>query len=55
MIDLPLQKHAFLALGAAVLFGVSTPLAKLLLGVVTAVSPMQAGIGPRVLVGTVLR
>jgi drug/metabolite transporter (DMT)-like permease len=32
MIDLQLQKHAFLALGAAALFGVSTPLAKLLLG-----------------------
>jgi len=32
VIDLKLQKHAFLALGAAALFGVSTPLAKLLLG-----------------------
>ncbi len=32
MIDLQLQKHVFLALGAAALFGVSTPLAKLLLG-----------------------
>ena len=32
MIDLKLQRHAFLALAAAALFGVSTPLAKLLLG-----------------------
>jgi drug/metabolite transporter (DMT)-like permease len=32
MIDLRLQKYAFVALGAAALFGASTPLAKLLLG-----------------------
>lgn len=32
MIDLKLQRYAFLALGAAALFGASTPLAKLLLG-----------------------
>jgi drug/metabolite transporter (DMT)-like permease len=32
MINLTLQKHALLALGAAALFGASTPLAKLLLG-----------------------
>jgi len=32
MIDLPRQRYAFLALAAAVLFGASTPFAKLLLG-----------------------
>jgi len=32
MVDIRLQKYAFVALGAAALFGVSTPLAKILLG-----------------------
>lgn len=32
MIDLPTQRYAFLALASAALFGLSTPLAKLLLG-----------------------
>jgi len=32
MIDLSLQRYAFLALAAAALFGASTPFAKLLLG-----------------------
>lgn len=35
MIDFSLQRYAFLALGAAALFGASTPFAKLLLGNVT--------------------
>lgn len=37
MIDLSLQRYAFLALAAAALFGASTPLAKLLLGEISPV------------------
>ena len=42
MIDLQIQRYALLALGAAALFGVSTPLAKLLVGAVSPV--MLAGL-----------
>lgn len=41
MLDLALQRHAFLALAAAALFGASTPFAKLLLGELGHTSPLM--------------